>query len=418
MEVWIRNAYFVSGGISPYNFLPPVSGLSFAFLNRSIGSVGYLPLWSLTLAALFRFYSIVAGGNRFVLYFLVKQPGVLGDVCLGYMLYQTVLKCGGTRYAALAAMRFWVFFPFGIVVSAVWGQFDALVVASFFYFQLAERPVRRCASLAVGIFLKLVPVLFVPYLALRNRSTDCKTQMAALALPATLTLLIFSLANWDFGPFTGTLTSQVLGRVVIGMNYMNLFGTPFTYPFFSRIGYFYVVIHLLWIPGVAVASLVALRLFPSSSMQHSTQALLLILVAFFLTRWGVNEQLMIYLFPLMLVDVLVWHPERRLLFEFTWILGIIFLAVRSDLFLVFAGPVFPGAMDLAFRLQDINNPTIFVSLYYAAIYLLGTLFSIFLVQIALVLIHPSRDSTPWLLRPVVRRKAPLSILSSDGEGDP
>ena len=64
MEVWLRNAYFVSRGANPYTaWFPPVPGLSFAFLNQSLGGVGYLPLWPLIVAGLYRLYVAVPGAN-------------------------------------------------------------------------------------------------------------------------------------------------------------------------------------------------------------------------------------------------------------------------------------------------------------------------------------------------------------------
>src|SRR5712692_10237130 len=85
-EVWIRNAYSVAEGMNPYTLLPPAPGLSFAFLGQSMPSVGYLPLWSIILAGIFKLYQILPAGNRFLLYFLLKQPQVLGDVFLAYLI--------------------------------------------------------------------------------------------------------------------------------------------------------------------------------------------------------------------------------------------------------------------------------------------------------------------------------------------
>src|SRR3989442_15999822 len=69
LEVWLRNAYFVSQGANPYTaYFPPVPGLSFAFLNQPLGGGGYLPLWPLIVAGLYRVYVVIPGANRFVLY--------------------------------------------------------------------------------------------------------------------------------------------------------------------------------------------------------------------------------------------------------------------------------------------------------------------------------------------------------------
>src|SRR5207247_8813059 len=65
MEVWLRNAYFVSQGADPdTDFLPPVPGLSFAFLTQRLGGACYLPLWPRFVAGLYRVYAALPGGSR------------------------------------------------------------------------------------------------------------------------------------------------------------------------------------------------------------------------------------------------------------------------------------------------------------------------------------------------------------------
>src|SRR5439155_1400849 len=82
-------------------FLPPVPGLSFAFLNQRLGGVGYLPLWPLIVAGLYRVYAALPGGSRFVLYFLLKQPPILADVLLGYCIQRSIVRWSGNETTAL-----------------------------------------------------------------------------------------------------------------------------------------------------------------------------------------------------------------------------------------------------------------------------------------------------------------------------
>src|SRR2546427_513228 len=76
-EVWIRNAVYVSRGISPYSFMNPIPGLSFAFLNQTLPSVGYPPLWSLLLAGLYRLFAILLNlfPLIFVPYYIIRDRG-------------------------------------------------------------------------------------------------------------------------------------------------------------------------------------------------------------------------------------------------------------------------------------------------------------------------------------------------------
>ena len=67
--------------MNPYaSFWPPVPGVSFAFLDTPLPSASYLPFWPALLGELYRAWDVVGGGNRFVLYFMIKQLPILGDV--------------------------------------------------------------------------------------------------------------------------------------------------------------------------------------------------------------------------------------------------------------------------------------------------------------------------------------------------
>src|SRR5712692_10281452 len=162
-EVWIRNAYSVAQGMNPYVPLPPAPGLSFAFLGQTMPSVGYLPLWSLILAGLFKTYQILPGGNRFLFYFLLKQPEVLGDIFLAYLISKIILRAGGTIDASRSALSLWLVLPYPIIISAVWGQFDSLVCLIWLSSLFTGLWLARSSLLGLGILLKSFPLVTVPY---------------------------------------------------------------------------------------------------------------------------------------------------------------------------------------------------------------------------------------------------------------
>lgn len=388
-EIWLRNGYYVSAGMNPYANMPPIPGVSFGNPDQAIGSIGYLPLWSLLQAALYRFYVLLPVTNRFLLYFLVKQPEVLGDVLLGYVLYRAVLRGGGSSATAVAALRFWMFFPYAIIVSAVWGQFDALVAALLIIFLLSETPVQRSAALGFGVFLKVLPIILAPYLLLRGRRMERATVLLALAIPAVLTGVTFWVAGWEYSGLQTTLQNNASGSVVFGMTYMNLFLWPPVAGFLSYSADVYNVLRIMWIPAILAASVVAWRLFPDRSLTHTLQACLFLLLVFLLTRWGVDEQLLIILMPLLLLDAALWHPERRPLFHWTWITGLVFLVVNTDLLLLFVGPI---DSDLV-RMTELVNSGLLLRKH--LLHVIGVFFSTLLVQLAVVVAEPRRDATPW-----------------------
>lgn len=394
-EVWLRNAYYVSQGANPYTFFPPVPGISFEYFDRSIGSVGYPPFWPLLLAGIFRGYSVLPIENRFVLYLLLKQPGVVGDALLGVAMYRGILAWGGSHAAALRALRFWSLCPYAIAISAIWGQFDALVALFWLAFLLASSQAKRGLSFGVSILLKVLPVIYAPYLLLRERGKSRVTILAALAIPAGVTAAVFSLTGWSLTPFLGTLETNVQGSVVVGMTYMNLFVDPGVHSALASYGLFYIVLRHVWIPGILLASVFAYRRFSGREPADTVQASLFLLVVFLLTRWGVNEQLLISLFPLLLLDAVLWHPERRWLWISLMVVAFAFLLVDTDLFFLLVGPASPGVVPTSEAIQQAWG---LVAIRRHLMQGLGLLFTVLLIQVAWVLADPKRSATPWPLR--------------------
>ena len=395
MEVWLRNAYFVSQGANPYTaWFPPVPGLSFAFLNQNLGGVGYLPLWPLIVAGLYRFWAALPGANRFVLYFLLKQPPVLADVLLGVLMYRAIVRWSGNGALALRGLKFWMFFPYAILISSMWGMFDAIIAVLLFAFVLSIDTVKGYSLLGLGIVLKWLPLIYLPYYALREQGARKLGGVISLGVVLGLTALIFDLGGWDYVGVTAMTRSMSHGGGN-GLTYVIVLQDPSLVPILSRIPGFYFAMGYLWPPGIILAGLIGYRRFRGKSAEMTVQALLLITVVFMLTRWGVYEQYLTYLLPLLYIDVAIWHPERKSLFRFTWVVAFLFLLANNDLLLRFFGPVSSQAVDIAFAA---DNQSIFSPIRTALLYIIAVLFTIHLIQLVYAFLTPSRNPTPWLFR--------------------
>jgi hypothetical protein len=392
-EVWIRNAYSVAQGMNPYTLLPPAPRLSFAFLGQSMPSVGYLPLWSLILAGIFKLYQILPGGNRFLFYFLLKQPQILGDLLLAYLVAKIILRAGGSLQASRLASNLWLILPYPIIISAIWGQFDSLVSLIWLSSLFAALWIRRSTLLGLGILLKSFPLVTVPYHVLVRKSIPWIGTVLALAVPATFTIFIFGLKGWDYSGL-GDVAFTAHGTLG-GMTYANFLFTPPLSGLFTQTGLFSIAVAAFWIGAVLAANFLAAKRFGTGGFENLVQAMILITAIFFLTRWSINEQYLIYLLPLLLIDVSIWHAERKMLFHTTWILGLVFLTVNNDLFLRFLGPLYPTTVNLD---TIIAYSSSFTGLRYALLDFLGVFFSINILQLALVTLNPKRDSRPWILR--------------------
>src|SRR3989441_3736033 len=212
LEVWLRNAYFVSQGANPYTaYFPPAPGLSCAFLTQPLGGVGSLPLWPLIVAGLSRFYVVIPGANRFVLSSLLKQPPILADVLLGFLMHRAIVRCRGNGEVALRGLKFWMLFPYAIIISAIWGMFDAMVAVLIFAFLLSTDAVKGYALIGLGILLKWLPLIYIPYYVFRERGARRLGGGISCAVVFGLTVLIFYVTGWGYVGVTAMTPSMSHG---------------------------------------------------------------------------------------------------------------------------------------------------------------------------------------------------------------
>src|SRR5271155_3275329 len=172
-EAWIRTGYVIGHGADPYSsYWPPVPGLSIAYFDRNLTAASYLPFWSLYAGLAYLVYLVFGGGNRFVYYFLLKQGPIAGDVLTAGLLYRLIQRAADDRALALRAATFWSFFPYAILISAVWGQFDSIAVVVVLASLLVVDPARKNVVYGVGIFVKWVTAMFLPFEVFRRRGGE------------------------------------------------------------------------------------------------------------------------------------------------------------------------------------------------------------------------------------------------------
>lgn len=359
-ESWVRTGYVVSHGGNPYSaFWPPVAGVSFAYLNQNLTSASYLPFWPVILAELYRLWVLVGGGNRFVLYFLLKQPGIVADVVTAYLLYRLAARWTGEPQRALMLAAFWSFFPYAIVITAIWGQFDSIVVVILLALLYAHGPLERNLINGLGIFVKWVTVVFLPLEVFRERGTRRLLFVVGLAIPAFLTVVVFLVEGWSFQG----IGTQGIGSVSLsqshgggeGMNYAYALTLPSVSAFLTHIPLFYSIAPYVWVPGVIGAGWAAAKWLGGNDPRSELRAMLLVVTVFLLLRWGLYEQYFLYLFSLLALDVAVFNPGRRSMLAFTYGLATIDLLLNNDLGLRFLSPLNAGISTYTTQL-DASDP--------------------------------------------------------------
>jgi Gpi18-like mannosyltransferase len=344
-EIWIRTGYWVAHGASPYTPMPYVQGLSIAndFGGPGLNPViGYLPFWPILVGGLYKLYVLIGSPSRFVYYFLIKQPIIICDVLLAYYLYRYVEKRGSDK--ASFVLKVWLFSPLNIILSAIWGMWDAIPML-FVVFALTARPgAYRGMWSGLATFAKSIPIIYA--IPLARGPKPIRNLVLALGIPVVASLVIVWLAGWQITSFQIAVQST-LARGGSSLSlweaayYLNSVGVISNSALNLLVSTGYV-----WIPAVAVATILGYRWFGFDTERGMIQSMLLITLTFLLLRGVVNEQYSLYLFALGLIDVALWSPQRKRLILVGIAAVVLFNATNVLLFIRYVTPIVPQALTI------------------------------------------------------------------------
>jgi len=331
--------------VSPYSPMPYVQGLSFAndFGGPGLNPlIGYLPFWPVLLGGLFKLYVLLGSPSRFVYYFLIKQPIIICDVLLAYYLYRYVERRGSNQ--ASFVLKVWLFSPLNIVLSGIWGMWDAIPML-FVVFALTARPgAYRGVWSGLATFAKSIPIIYA--IPLARGPKPARNLALALGIPVAASLAIVWLAGWQITSFQIAVQSTLarggsslsLWETAYYLNSLGLISNS-TLGFLASTGY-------VWIPAVAVATMLAYKWFGFDTERGMIQSLLLITLTFLMVRSVVNEQYSVYFFALALIDVALWSPQRKKLLLVGIAAIVLFNASNVLLFIRYVTPIIPQALTI------------------------------------------------------------------------
>ena len=343
----MRAGYWVARGYNPYSSLPTAPGVSFANDFGGPGSnfaaaIGYLPFWPVLLAGLYDLYALIGSPNPLVYYFLLKQPVIICDVLVAYFLYRYVDQRGSDK--APFVLKVWLFSPYTIVLSGIWGMFDAIPVL-FVVLALTARPgAHRGMWAGLATFAKSIPLIYT--IPLVRGPKPIRSLALAIGIPAVASLAIVWIAGWPVSVVGTTLQSTVtkggsslsLWETFFYLNSLGVISNA-VLGFFAFAGY-------VWLVAVPVATFVAYRWFGFDTERGVIQSLLLITLAFVLLKGVVNEQYAVYFFSLALIDVALWSPRRKNLLLAGIAAVILFNLTNVLLFIRYVAPVVPQALTI------------------------------------------------------------------------
>jgi hypothetical protein len=353
-ELWVRTGFWVAHGVSPYGVLGPVPGLSFSFIFSQSGesTVGYLPFWPLLLGGIYDLYALIGGGDRFVYYFLLKQPEIAGDILLGYFISRCV-KAVRPDFAN-KALALWLMSPFTIVVSGVWGMFDSLAMLPVVMALDAKNQSKSAFLEGLAIWIKSVPLIFAVPIAFSGRN-KLSNLLLVLLLPAVASIGVILILGWPIDTAFSTLQSTVTkggqSLSAVGFAYyliqFNIVGSVSSMAL-HLIGY-------LWIPAELAVIYIGFRWYGYTTRRGLVQSLLLCTITFVLFKAQVNEQYGVYVLALALVD-LSWNPSRKWLYVAITAADMVILLVNNVFLVRFLSPVYPDWSSTETMLSKMMGP--------------------------------------------------------------
>jgi len=271
---------------------------------------------------------------------------------VAYFLYRYLERRGSDK--ASFVLKVWLFSPFNIILSGIWGMFDAIAML-FVVLALTARPgAYRGVWAGLATFAKSIPLIYA--IPLSGGPKPLRNLALAIGIPVVASLLVLWITGWPVSVFGTTLQSTLSkGGLSLSLwevlTYLNAVGAVPNSALgaYSASGY-------VWIAGVGLATVLGYKWFGFDTERGVVQSMLLITLAFLLLRGQVNEQYFVYLFGLMLIDVAMWSPQRRGLFLISLVLILMVTVTNDVLLLRFLSPVYPHALVIEANIIAAINP--------------------------------------------------------------
>ena len=335
-EIWVRLGVFALSGANPYSLLPYIPHLSFAPYSL-MTSISYPPFPAFLFAATYGVYQLVGSPSAFLYYFLLKQPMVISDLLVAVLLFHLISLKGDAKLAQKIA-RLWIYLPLAIIVSAMWGALDPvallLILASLYAFEI-KKPIWSAGMLGVAVYLKLMPIIFLPlFLINSDLSARKKATFASIALiiPLLGTAIPFYLLGWNPSGIFNAVSYQgeLPGFGGIGVfNALSLLSLQYSV--------FTMVLSLVWFPA-----LLAAYAYSYVKKAQLAEALLITVILFAIFRPTMPEQWALYPIAFLL---LLWNNENKVhTFAVTGV-ATAYLVVNNFLLVRFFSPISLGAFN-------------------------------------------------------------------------
>lgn len=369
----------------------------------------YPPLWLLILLAIYPVYSIfyrpqlpaniallwkkwAETGNLFEIYrsfvpvglpvldMIDKTPIIVTDLLIGLVLYE-LIKRDSPKHAYYAFIA-WLFNPYVIWISSVWGMFDAipaLLVLLSVYLLIAKRYASSALFLAASTLFKLYSIILIPLMCLMIYKRGEKKETLKYLLLSTCTVLVvtfgtYAIAASASGQNPLSLSTQLTMNLFYkraspdwgGENlFQNLSPLTFLNVTFKELKVSSNIPVSPVLMGIALFIL-AFRILRSRSMSEQDVIVYAVVAHFvvYLTYSVVNEQYLIWVLPLILV--LAAKKNSMPLRYFYWGISAFFfldIIYHYDLSYFLSPYYFPMPTEVRLPISLLIGPSIIIIIY-------------------------------------------------------
>lgn len=301
----------------------------------------YPPLWGAFCAASYLSYTLTT--NPFLSYFTLKLPIVIADILISLIIKKTVYNHTLDVTKARAAMLLYLFNPVTIIVSSLWGMFDAIptlfALLSLLYLSQGQY-LKSGLTLGAGIGFKgFFPALLLPFFLFyiwknEKRVSDC----LSFSIYTALVPIVISI------PFLITDSNTYISMILFPIKRLP-----------QHLTYWFSISELLKANAISTAtiislsSVVSLSLFlalylflakeisvwPMKSDQDKMSFILkgtiLVIITFYLTSSTVNEQYFIWAIPFLILYIEIYNQSLKFPFYCLCILDTFFLFLNVGL---------------------------------------------------------------------------------------
>lgn len=334
-EVWLRVGKHVSMGGNPYIILQRDLSLSFSPFNE-MESIGYPPLAAYILAASYMLYERIGIDNKYLYYFILKQPMIISDVIIAILFF---------KYVTNTAMLFWIYNPYGILISSIWGALDPIALL-FILLSLNYLKKNKYAfsgfSLGLATSIKTLPIIFMPQMIFSLKSVKERIKFTSLFILTFLAsiLLPFLVNRWEWGGIYNCFTYQVAFPVYGAISPFLIF----EYVKDSMPLWIHNILTTLWIVALILSYIYSIK-----KKLPLNQAVLITMITFMASRVFASEPWLIYIISLLLLSSK--NLPKRQIYTLL-IVGFINLTANNTLLLWFISPINLDAFMLAHYLNN------------------------------------------------------------------